>query len=235
MDQKHREIIRKLNEVVPQKVDQWVGKTYLSSPHTFLGVKTDHKRAVAKTFYKENKTLSKRDFLKLLDRLYKGETFEERTLASELIFLYKDYWEEISLADLDGWLGNLVGWAEIDTLCQSEILQTYLVKDFKTAAEFIRKLSTDSNINKRRASLVLLVKPASYLSDKRIFALSIETVQRLKNEKPVIITKAISWILRALSNHHKRETKEYIGKNRDSLPKIAIRETLKKIETGKKT
>lgn len=234
MNKYHKNLLDQIKKNSPEKAEIWVGQTYLGSPHKFYALKTDIKRKIAKDFYKKNHTLSSKDFFNVVDLLYKDDSFEERTLASEIIFAAKDYQSFITLSMIDSWLENLVGWAEIDTLCQSKILIPFIEKDFEKTTGFIHKLSKSSNISKRRASLVLLVKPATYFEDKKIFDLGIEIIDKLKHEKQVLITKAISWLLRALSVHHKSETKAYIQRNMDTLPKIAIRETLKKIETGKK-
>ncbi|MDP2951009.1 MAG: DNA alkylation repair protein, partial [bacterium] len=64
--------------------------------------------------------------------------------------------------------------------------------------------------------------------------LAFENIEKLKPEKDILITKAISWLLRNLIKYHKKEVADYLKKNKNSLPKIAVRETEKKIKTGKK-
>ena len=54
------------------------------------------------------------------------------------------------------------------------------------------------------------------------------------HEKDILITKAISWLLRSLVKYHKNEVDQVIEQNKETLPKIAIRETKRKIETGRK-
>lgn len=234
MTKYHEQLLALLKENAGKNIPENFNKRYLGNSDTFYGVNTKIKRQIAKDFYKAHLDLAKKDFFQLLKNLYTGKSYEEKTIASELIFLYKNFWNEIALSDIDRFLNHLVGWAEIDNLCQSEILIPFLKNNFNETSSFIHKLSEDKNITKRRAILVLLVKPATYLDDKRIFDLAIEIVEKLKIEKSILITKAISWVLRALTNHHKLEVKNYITKNLETLPKIAIRETLKKIETGKK-
>ncbi|MBY0432537.1 MAG: DNA alkylation repair protein, partial [Cyclobacteriaceae bacterium] len=60
-------------------------------------------------------------------------------------------------------------------------------------------------------------------------------IERLKIEKEILITKAISWLLRDLVKHHTKMVSQYISRNKNTLPAIAIRETLTKLKTGKKT
>lgn len=50
-----------------------------------------------------------------------------------------------------------------------------------------------------------------------------------------MITKAVSWLLRSMIRHYKQEVSDYVDANINTLPKIAVRETLVKLKTGKKT
>jgi 3-methyladenine DNA glycosylase AlkD len=64
--------------------------------------------------------------------------------------------------------------------------------------------------------------------------LAFTLINRLKHEKDILITKAISWLLRAMIKNHKSKVAAYLQKNYDKLPKIAARETKRKLETGRK-
>jgi len=97
---------------------------------------------------------------------------------------------------------------------------------------FIRKLSLDKNINKRRAALVFLTVPIRYSEDKRLAALAFEVIEKLKPERHIMITKAVSWLLRSMVRHHQRAVAAYVRENRHSLPAIAVRETTRKIHDG---
>ena len=98
----------------------------------------------------------------------------------------------------------------------------------------ISQFSMDKNIHKRRASLVLLTFPVRKSQDKRLSDLAFTNIEKLKNENDILITKAISWLLRSLIANHRKEVEIYIDKNINSLPKIAIRETKRKLTTGRK-
>lgn len=81
---------------------------------------------------------------------------------------------------------------------------------------------------------MLLTGPVSHTEDKKLLDISLQNIDRLKQEKDILITKAISWLLRSLVQYHKQAVSEYIDKNLASLPPIAIREAKRKILTGKK-
>ena len=109
-----------------------------------------------------------------------------------------------------------------------------MLDDWNEWVRFIRKLSRDKNINKRRAALVFLTAPLRYSEDKRLAALGFEVIEKLKSERHIMITKAVSWLLRSMVRHHERAVATYIRENRHSLPAIAVRETTRKITTGRK-
>ena len=99
---------------------------------------------------------------------------------------------------------------------------------------FIAALARHRNINKRRAALVFLTGPIRRSEDKQLAELGFRTIEVLKSERAIIITKAVSWLLRSMVTHHKRAVAAYIKENHHSLPAIAVRETSRKIATGRK-
>ena len=82
--------------------------------------------------------------------------------------------------------------------------------------------------------MVFLTKPVRDSSDKRFARLSLEVINRVKKEKEILITKAISWLLRDLIKNHRQSVGKYLRNNLESLPKIAVRETRNKLVTGRK-
>jgi 3-methyladenine DNA glycosylase AlkD len=70
----------------------------------------------------------------------------------------------------------------------------------------VKDLAESGNINKRRAAAVL-----------------------------ILITKAVSWLLRNLVKHYRTEVEAYLRSNEGRLPAIAVRETFNKLKTGRKS
>ena len=81
---------------------------------------------------------------------------------------------------------------------------------------------------------MLLCKPLTRSEDERLSKQAFQMIDSLKLEKEILITKAISWLLRSMAKLHKNDLKKYIDKNKASLPAIAVRETLMKLKTGRK-
>ena len=112
---------------------------------------------------------------------------------------------------------------------------TEVVNQWNKWKPLLIKFSKSKNINKRRASIVFFCSPLSKVENKEISQTALQIVDTLKAEREVLITKAISWILRSMVRYNRKMVEIYLKENAASLPKIALRETLVKLETGKKT
>ncbi|MEL6310091.1 MAG: DNA alkylation repair protein, partial [Chloroflexota bacterium] len=148
---------------------------------------------------------------------------------------YKPFRQQVPLDVLDSWIGQLEGWREIDTTCQSNYTAQELLAEWDSWDDFLLGLAARDTIQHRRASLVLLVKPVRENADSRLIDTALANVERLKGETDILITKAISWVLREAVKRHREAVGVYVEANAESLPAIAVREFKKKFETGKKT
>ena len=220
----------------PKKLDRRFDPVkYMGTSHPFLGVSNPDKHKISADFKKRFPDISFDDLMKLLNQLNEGQTFEDKTIGPMILMRYKKLLMEIQPKHIDQWLENLEGWCEIDSMCQSTFPPNLYSDNWDLWKKALTKWSKDQLISKRRASLVLLCKAVGNSDDPRLKELAFENIDRLKSEKEILITKAISWLLRNMTKNFKNDVKDYLEKNEDSLPKIAVRETRKKLETGKKT
>ena len=83
--------------------------------------------------------------------------------------------------------------------------------------------------------MVLLTGPVKQSSDPRPMELAFVVLDTLKRERIVLISKAVSWLLRALVEHHADVVGSYVDSNEGVLPAIATRETRVKLRTGTKS
>jgi 3-methyladenine DNA glycosylase AlkD len=234
MNKHHKWLLAEIVKQQRKRAHTQANDSYLSSGHLYYDVSVPARRRLAKAWLKENKAIAGHEFSAVLDSLYRGKSHEEKTVASILLALNRAGRESVGTKTLDDWLDHLVGWAEIDSLCAGVYPADEILSDWNSWKTFIRKLARDKNINKRRAALVFLTGPARTSDDERIAGLAFEVIDRLKSEREIIITKAVSWLLRNLVQHRRREVAQYIARNRVALPAIAVRETERKIKTGRK-
>ena len=218
----------------PDGVDETSRDPESGSEHIWWRVRVPTLREMVKVWKAEHKSmLTYDDWLMTLDALYHSDSIDERQIAGMLLAHFPKFRRQLSLEQLDRWLGQLVGSKEVDSTCQSTFTVDDLLSDWDAWEAFLRQLSVDDNINKRRASLVLLVKPIRS-DETRVLQLALDLVETLKHETDKLITKAISWLLRTGTSYHHDQIRQYLDDNRDSLPAIALRETQKKLDTGRK-
>lgn len=234
MHKYHQDILGEIKRSAGKGTKHSWDSNYLGSKDFHYNISNPIKRQIIKNWITNHQDLSLAEFTRLLDSLYKGKSYEEKTMAGYLLGYLPKFRKQIDIKLLDGWLDYLNGWAEIDTTCQGNFTVEELLSNWTKWEKFIKKLSEDKNINKRRASLVLLTGPVSHTDDKKISGLAFEIIDILKSEKDILITKAISWLLRDLTKLHKKALEDYLRKNEKSLPKIAIREVKRKLLTGRK-
>lgn len=207
---------------------------YLGTQKKFLNIKSSERDNIVREFKRKSENLTEAEVIQIFNELLADDVFEHFSFVGKFLTISRRVRTAVSLATLEEWLKITTGWAECDVLCQSlyddkEVLTKWT--EFKKA---IVKFRASSNIQLRRAALVLQTKPNRSSNDPKLRRLAFETIEVLKSEKETLITKAISWLLRSLSRQNPAEVSRYLEANQSTLPKIAYRETMKKIATGKK-
>jgi len=210
------------------------GTASSGSSRTHHGLSNPTMRSFVKQWASEHPDLSYDDWEATLTSLYHGESIDEVCLAGFMLGQYKPFRAKLPLSTLDAWIGQMEGWREIDTTCQSNYTAAEVLKAWDQWQPFLVELSQRETIQHRRASLVLMVKPVRDSEDERLITTALENVERLKAETDKLITKAISWVLRESIKRHRQTVGEYVAQNETTLPAIAVREFKKKYETGKK-
>lgn len=234
MNPHHQHLVREFQATEPGRGQTTHRPEHRGISRRWYGLTNAQHRQIILDFIKAHKALSFDDWLALIDALYQGESYEERCAPGTLFKRFPEFRRQLPLSQLDRWLGELEGWAEVDSTCQTVFTAADLLADWPRWEAFLDALSRDSNVNKRRASLVLLTAPIAKSADERILQLSFRLIDRLKSEKDKRITKAVSWLLRKGIKQHRNAISDYLDANAESLPAIALRETRKKLATGKK-
>jgi 3-methyladenine DNA glycosylase AlkD len=210
--------------------NSWVQK-YLGTDKRYYGLKTDLKVKKINEYFKKQK-LSKKQFEELLLSLSRGNSFEELNAMSSVLGYFPNYRSNIPLSLVDKLFDHTVGWCEVDCTCCFSDSDLFI--RWNEWEKLLKKFLIDKNIHKRRASIVILCKPLRLSDDSRLSELAFSFVDQLKFEKDILITKAISWVLRSAIKSHPDDVAVYLEDNQDTLPKIAYREATKKLTTGKK-
>ena len=234
MNPHHQAILGRIQAAEPGRGQTTQRPEHLGTGRRWYGLKNAQRRRILLDFCAAHKGLSYSDWLALIDAFYQGESYEERCAPQTLFLKFPRYRRQLPRPQLDSWLGRLDGWAEVDGTCQTVFSAADLLDDWEGWSALLESLAADANVNKRRAALVLLTAPISQSDDRRILDLSLKLIDRLKGDKDKRITKAISWLLRKGIKQHRAAIAAYLETQAESLPAIALRETRRKIATGKK-
>jgi 3-methyladenine DNA glycosylase AlkD len=231
----HSEILDLIIENSGQPTQHTFLDSYLGNEHPRYPINAPTLRLIAKEWSKSYRHLSAAKFQKLIDSLIHGKSATEKNMAGILLDVSAKEQRKFDPVCFDEWLDQLIGWAEIDSVCTGSYPTTEIPANWKTWNSLLIRFSKSKNINKRRASLVLLCSPMRKAADERLATVALANIDRLKHESEILITKAISWLLRSMIKHHRKEVVAYLKANLQSLPKIAVRETKTVLDTGKKT
>lgn len=208
---------------------------YLGTSHPRYAINAPSLRAIAKRWASENKGLTASEFSAVVDSLIKGPSSTEKVMGGILMDYATKGQTQFDPKIFDSWLDELEGWAEVDAVCTGKYTIKAIPQNWKSWEKLLKRFVRSKNIHKRRASLVLLCSPIRYCGDEAMAAAAFQNIEVLSREKDILITRAISWLLRSMIKLHRQKVSNYIRENAAMLPAIAVRETLVKLKTGKKT
>lgn len=236
MNKLHQELLFLINKEAKSNIaNSKNSSAYEGSRDKSYKLTNPQLRKITSLWLKYHREISFDDFVNLLSSLYgKSESATEKYMAGFLLEYSPNLRKQLQPELLNNWLDNLVGWGQVDSLCQSRFGVDDMLHNWRNWKLLLEELNKSNNINKRRASLVLLTKPVRDSDEKRFTNLAIRNIEKLKHEKEILITKAISWLLREMVKNHKAEVREYLNQKEDSLPRVAVKETQRKIKTGRK-
>lgn len=236
MNKYHLEILNSIKKIHKETSHYYaLPDNYSGNNDLAYNISNPTLRKMTKEFLNKHKSISFDEYLELLNSIYlNSKSSTEKYIGGYLLEYKKEFRNKINPKFINKWLNNLYGWALIDSLCQAKFDSKDFYSNLDTWIKTLKGFNSSENISKRRASLVLLIKPMRDVYDKKISELAFSFIDNLKHEKEILITKAISWILREMTKRYKDEVTLYLLENEKSLPKIAVRETKKKLLTGKK-
>lgn len=230
----HEEILNLIKKNSGKGTRHTFSDSYLGNNHPRYPITIPCLRVIAKDWMRAHRHLDPCALADLLTSLIEGESSTEKMMAGIMMGYATHPQRQFDPIIFDRWLNQLEGWAEVDAVCTGDFTITQLPSDWPRWKRLLNRLSKDPNINKRRASLVLFCSPVSRIKDDRLAEMAFKNLERLKSEKDVLITKAISWLLRSMIRHYRESVSAYISQNQETLPRIAVRETLTKLKTGRK-
>jgi 3-methyladenine DNA glycosylase AlkD len=231
----HGEVLQLIKENSGTPTQHTFLDSYLGNDHPRYPIGAPALRKIAKGWMREHRAVTATEFAKMLTSLIEARSSTEKCMAGIMMDYATADQRSFDPKLFDRWLDHLKGWAEVDAVCTGKYTIHQIPAEWKKWAPLLKRFRKSSNIQKRRASLVLLCSPVRHNNGQSLALAALENIAVLQSEKEVLITKAISWLLRSMIKHHKKLVTEFVRENRDTLPAIAVRETLVTLKTGKKT
>lgn len=230
----HQELLEEIKKAAkkPRQVSE--SANYLGTRHFHYGLSVPQKREIVKNWVKKHPNLKLNEFVALLKSISAGNSYEEKGMVGSLLVYCSKLRKEIDPEILGELLEDRLGWAEVDSLCQSTFTVEEVLSKWDNWERIISKLNHNKNPHKKRASLVLLTRLVRDTNDKKFLNIALHCIDFLKTEKDILITKAVSWLLRDMIKNFRTEVAEYLNQNSNTLPKIVVREVKNKLSTGKK-
>jgi 3-methyladenine DNA glycosylase AlkD len=234
MNLHHRQLLDDILSGSGTPTQHTFSDAYLGNTNPRYAINAPSLRTIAKAWSLAHKALSTKEFLQVMDSLIKGKSSTEKVLAGILLDYATADQKNFAPKIFDQWLDHLAGWAEVDAGCTGHYTIKTIPENETTWSVLLRKFARSKNINKRRASLVFLCSPTRHHQAPWMAELAIANIELLKSEKEVLITKAISWLLRSMVKHYRKTVDRYLREQGETLPAIAVRETNRKLVTGRK-
>ncbi|HUK50547.1 MAG TPA: DNA alkylation repair protein [Terriglobales bacterium] len=191
-------------------------QSYLGSPYPVLGLSTPTMRTIVSNFTKTHHELSIKEVNQLTDALWKGKSFEEKTLAISLLNRFHRILNEDTWKMTDRWIEQAKGWALCDSLGSGPI-SSMLQNDRKRFQEVLRWTRSE-NFWRRRISTYTL-RDLVYSKDlKQPFTL----LEKLLYDKEFWVQRAVGTWLRECWKQNRKMTESYLIKHANGLPRVTI-------------
>ena len=232
MNKYHQEIVG-LYESYTGAFQSKLKSGYIGSSKFSYPISTPESRRIFVSWLKD-KNFTKKEYKELLDSLSRGKSHNEFGAIGKLLEYLPELRRTLRPKFLDYWLGSAEGWAEVDNICQGQFSAPELLENWVEWKRFIKELNSSENVHKKRASLVLLTSPVRHSQSKKLSDMAFKNIDKLLDEKDILITKAVSWMLRDLTKNHRNAVESYLKKKEDFLPRVVVRETKNKLKTGRK-
>jgi len=212
-----------------------VDKTYKDGFDRFFkeevkiyGVRTPVVRGIARKYFLQIKDFQKKEIFCLADELLKSEYFEEIIVAFDWIFCVRQQYTKSDFKILENWLKKYISnWALCDDFCVHAL--GYFLLQFPEFLPKTKLWTKSKNRWLRRASAVVMIY--SNRKDKYIEN-SFEIADILLEDKDDLVQKGYGWMLKEISNMYSEKVFNYIMKNKNKMPRTALRYAIEKLPDG---
>ncbi len=226
------EIVKSLQPLASKERVEFVQRTFPTSLKV-LGVITGDLKLILKDLNKTLKKESATTKIEIAKQLIDTEIFECHQLCFDFIDTNRKIIPVLTIDDLNHLGSHLDNWVSTD--CFGSYVLGAAWQRKVVDLDHILKYANSSDFWKRRVSIV-----ATIALNQKARGGTGDTDQTLKvcsilvGDHHDMITKAMSWALRVLSQVDRNAVEKFIAANESHLHKRVLREVNRKLDTGKK-
>jgi len=229
-----KNIISQIRQELKQNADnktQASGERFFKEDVKIYGVKTALVSKIAKEYFRQIKDQDKAKIFTLCDQLWQSGYMEESFIACHFSYVIHKKYEPRDFKIFENWVKKYVSnWASCDTLCNHTI-GTFL----EMYPDYLPQLllwARAKNCWQRRAAAVSLIVPTKRgLFLDEVFQIA----DILLLDKDDLVQKGYGWLLKVASQAHQKEVFDYVMKNKNIMPRTALRYAIEKMPPELKT
>jgi 3-methyladenine DNA glycosylase AlkD len=227
------QLVLQIREELKANVDQKTkdsAKQFFKEPIVVYGVKTEVVGKIAKKYWQQVKSLPKKEIFALSEELYQSGVMEEAFVPANWLPEIAERFEPQDLATFKRWIESYVdNWAKCDGFCNHTV-GDFMMKFPDQVGELL-VWARSENRWLRRASAVTLIVPAK----KGMFlGEAFEISDILLTDADDMVQKGYGWLLKAETEKHPAEVLAYVLKNKQVMPRTALRYAIEKLPKKQK-
>jgi len=200
-------------------------KRFFKEPVKSYGVKSAVVADIAKRTFRDIQSCDKDEIFALCEELFRSGYSEEAFLASDWAYNLRGDFKPADFKVFERWVNKYIdNWAKCDTFCNHTM--GAFVERYPVFLNELRKWAGSDNRWVKRASAVTLILPArhgKFLKD--IFKIA----DKLLTDEDDMVQKGYGWMLKAASEAHQKEVFSYVMKNKNKMPRTALRYAIEKM------
>jgi len=183
------------------------------------GVRTPLVRQIGKKYFTKIKYFKKKEVFDLAKEFLKSDYNEEATIAFQFVYAIRKKFEKNDFKLFESWFKKYINnWGKCDDFATHTL--GYYIEKFPDSINDLKKWVKSKNRWLKRGVAVSFIVPARKGNNlKEVFYIA----NGLLRDKNDLVQKGYGWLLKEASRKHQREVFNYIMKNKDKMPRIALR------------
>ncbi|MDQ1284317.1 MAG: hypothetical protein QG620_665 [Patescibacteria group bacterium] len=189
------------------------------------GIRSAMVVAIGKKYFQEVKNSGKKNVFAFCGELWRSGYNDEARIACDWSYNLRKEYQRADFKIFERWIERYIdNWAKCDTFCNHTV--GAFVEAYPERLKSLKIWARSKNRWTRRAAAVSLIVPArrgKFLED--IF----EIADILLEDGDDMVQKGYGWMLKAASEAHQEEVFDYVMRNKDRLPRTALRYAIEKM------